>query len=100
MKKSAWIVAVVWCLALPALATAQDYRARVQGSVLDQQKGTLPGVTVTLRNDATGVATMRVTNEEGHYTFDFVDPGTYTVVAELQGFRTVEQKNVGVQQRG
>jgi len=100
MKKAAWIVAVVWSLALPALSPAQDYRARVQGSILDEQKGTLPGVTVTLRNDATGVATTRITNEEGHYTFDFVDPGTYTVLAELQGFRTVEQKNVGVQQRG
>ena len=100
MKKAVWIVAAVCYLALPALATAQDYRARVQGSVLDESKGSLPGVTVTLRNDATGVATSRITNEEGRYLFDFVDPGAYTILVELQGFRTVEQKNVAVQQRG
>ena len=42
----------------------------------------------------------RTTNREGRYVFDFVDPGTYTVIAELQGFKSVEQKNVAVQQRG
>ena len=35
-------------------AGAQDYRGRVQGSVVDASQGALPGATVTLRNDATG----------------------------------------------
>ncbi len=100
MKKVIWIVAIVAVLVLPTTAPAQDYRARVQGSVADESGGALPGATVTLRNDATGVAVTRTTNGEGRYVFDFVDPGKYTVVAELQGFRTIEQKNVVVQQRG
>lgn len=100
MKKVIWIVAIVGYLALPTTAPAQDYRARVQGSVADESGGALPGATVTLRNDGTGVAVTRTTNGEGRYVFDFVDPGKYTVVAELQGFRTIEQKNVVVQQRG
>ena len=37
---------------------------------------------------------------KGRYLFDFVDPGTYTMTAELQGFKKAEQKNVRVQQRG
>ena len=36
----------------------------------------------------------------GHYLFDFVEPGTYTLTAELEGFKKAEQKNVRVQQRG
>ena len=100
MKKVIWIVAIVGYLALPTTAPAQDYRARVQGSVADESGGALPGATVTLRNDGTGVVVTRTTNGEGRYVFDFVDPGKYTVVAELQGFRTIEQKNVVVQQRG
>jgi Carboxypeptidase regulatory-like domain len=100
MKNVIWIVAIVGYLALPTTAPAQDYRARVQGSVADESGGALPGATVTLRNDGTGVAVTRTTNGEGRYVFDFVDPGKYTVVAELQGFRTIEQKNVVVQQRG
>ena len=100
MKKVIWIVAIVGYLALPTTAPAQDYRARVQGSVADESGGALPGATITLRNDGTGVVVTRTTNGEGRYVFDFVDPGKYTVVAELQGFRTIEQKNVVVQQRG
>ncbi|HSL23664.1 MAG TPA: TonB-dependent receptor [Vicinamibacterales bacterium] len=91
---------VIGLLLSAASAGAQDYRARVQGAVLDQSRAALPGVTVTLSNDATGVATTRVTDGQGRYIFDFVDPGTYTVTAELEGFSRAEQKNVRVQQRG
>src|SRR6185503_19038392 len=100
MKQVMSIVAIVGYLALPTTTRAQDYRARVQGSIADESGGALPGATVTLRNDETGVAVTRTTNGEGRYIFDFVDPGKYTVVAELQGFRTIEQQNVVVQQRG
>src|SRR5262245_52310951 len=100
MKKVAWVVAVVGQLAwLAASASAQDYRGRVQGSIVDESKGVLPGVSVTLRNDGTGVAVTRTTNGEGRYIFDFVAPGTYSVLAELQGFKPVEQHNVTVGQR-
>jgi hypothetical protein len=92
---------IVGCLLLLATAaSAQDYRARVQGLIVDESKAALPGVTVTLTNDATGVAVTRVTNAEGRYLFDFVEPGTYTIVGSLEGFKQVEQKNVRVQQRG
>lgn len=99
--KSLWmtLVAVVGLACLAAPAAAQDYRARVQGSVHDPSQAALPGTTVTLRNDATGVSVINVTNAEGKYIFDFVEPGGYTIVAELQGFRAAEQRNVRVQQR-
>jgi hypothetical protein len=79
---------------------AQDYRARVQGTVVDSSQGALPGVTVRLVNDATGVAVERVSDGEGRYLFDFVEPGTYTLVGVLQGFNNAELKSVLVQQRG
>src|SRR6185436_8849056 len=100
MKRVAWVIVLAALAVWPVAGRAQDYRARVQGAVNDESHGALPGVTVTLRNDATGVAVTRPTNQEGRYVFDFIDPGTYTVVAELQGFKSVEQKNVSVQQRG
>jgi hypothetical protein len=88
------------CLMLMAsVVAAQDYRGRVQGAVTDTSQGALPGTTVTLRNDATGVAVTNVTNTDGKYIFDFVEPGVYTVLAELQGFKQAEQRNVRVQQR-
>lgn len=81
-------------------ASAQDYRARVQGTVTDESKGVMPGVTVTLVNDATMVSASRVTDTRGRYLFDFVDPGGYSITAELDGFKKAEQRNVRVSQRG
>ena len=101
MRKWIQLIACIGQFAVLATpASAQDYRARVQGSVLDQSKAVLPGVSVTLRNDATRVAVTRVTNDEGRYVIDFVEPGIYTILAELQGFSPVEQRNVAVRQRG
>jgi hypothetical protein len=93
-------VAIAGQLLMAAASAAQDYRGRLQGTVTDESQGALPGATVTLTNNATAVAVTRPTNAEGRYIFDFVEPGTYTIVAELDGFRRVEQKNVSVAQRG
>jgi hypothetical protein len=91
------IAAVAW-LVVPAMA--QDYRARVQGQIVDESRGALPGVTVRLLNDATGVAVERVSDTDGRYRFDFVEPGNYSITAALQGFRTAAQNAVRVPQRG
>jgi outer membrane receptor protein involved in Fe transport len=101
MRTLTVIAVLVACLvALPTGAGAQDYRARVQGTVLDESKAALPGATVTLLNEATGVKALKVTDAQGHYLFDFVDPGTYTITAEMQGFKKAEQKTNRVMQRG
>lgn len=93
-------LAVGLCSVLVTVASAQEYRGRVQGSVFDESQGALPGATVTLLNDATGVSSMRVTEADGRYLFDFVEPGIYTITAELDGFKKAEQKNVRMSQRG
>jgi hypothetical protein len=94
----------MWTLATVVLLTAtvlgQEYRGRVQGSLTDETQLAVPGANVTLSNDATGVAVTRITGPEGRYLFDYVDPGTYTLTAELSGFSTVVQRNVLVQARG
>src|SRR3974390_3422886 len=94
-----------WCALLAVLffiggAYAQEYRGRVQGVVADSGGGVIPGATVVLRNDATGVTTNRGTNAGGRYLFDYVDPGTYTLTIEVTGFKTAVQKNIAVGQRG
>ncbi len=53
-----------------------------------------------LINEATGTKAFKVTDNEGRYLFDFVEPGTYTVTAELAGFKKAERKGIRVQQRG
>jgi hypothetical protein len=88
-------------IALVAVAAdAQEFRGRVQGQVADTTGAIVPGASVVLENDATGVETTRTTNRDGRYLFDYVDPGTYTLTVSLTGFKTWVQKNLLVQQRG
>jgi hypothetical protein len=74
---------------------AQGTTSRVTGQVADTSGGRIPGATVTLTNDATGIAFVTVTNDTGTYLFDAVQVGRYTVAVELQGFkRFVSSDNI------
>lgn len=91
-------VLLVW--ALVPLAWAQDCRAKVQGTVTDSSQALVAGARVTLTNTATGVSATKMSDVTGRYFFDFVEPGPYTVKAEMAGFSAVVQENVQVQVRG
>jgi hypothetical protein len=66
----------------------------IGGQVTDEQGGVLPGATVTV-TAAQGAQTF-VTDQQGRFFAPFLTPGTYLVRAELQGFRSAEQRNVEV----
>ncbi|MCC6988288.1 MAG: carboxypeptidase regulatory-like domain-containing protein, partial [Acidobacteria bacterium] len=74
-------------LLMPAAAMAQLDTGTVVGRVTDPSGAVLPGVTVTLTQDATGVAATTVTNASGEYVFPGQRIGRYTVTAELEGFK-------------
>ncbi len=86
-------------LAMASVVAAQDYRGKVQGSVTDENGGSIPGAHVVLRNTKTGVEVTRASDNDGHYIFDFVEPGDYIVVIEQQGFKKAVQENVNVKVR-
>ncbi|HYE84981.1 MAG TPA: carboxypeptidase-like regulatory domain-containing protein [Vicinamibacterales bacterium] len=76
-------------------AWAQTFTGGVRGVVTDSG-GVVPGVTVTLINEANGATRDSVSNERGLYDFSAVPPGEYTVKAELTGFKTFENKGIRV----
>ena len=57
----------VWVL-VSASAGAQQFTGGVRGAVRDPN-GVIPGVTVTLTNEATNVSRETVTNEVGQHNF-------------------------------
>jgi outer membrane receptor protein involved in Fe transport len=73
---------------------AQETTGQIAGQTLDSQGLPVPGATVT----ATGPqgAKTTTTGGDGRFTIPFLTPGTYSIKAELQGFKAVEQKNVNV----
>ena len=81
---------------LPVAAHAQAIRGTLLGSVTDQTGGALPGVTVVITEQGTNVSRDTVTNETGNYSFPNLVDGTYSVKAELSGFKTVVRGNVRV----
>src|SRR5262245_28745669 len=84
--------ALIILAVLPRAARAQD-TGIVTGSIVDASDQVIPGATVTLVNEATGVLRTIVTDDRGEFTFRAVQPGTYTVIVELQGFRKYERRN-------
>ncbi|HZT28398.1 MAG TPA: TonB-dependent receptor [Bryobacteraceae bacterium] len=91
-------LAMVLVLAGPALA--QDYRGTVQGVVTDPSHAAIAGAKVSLKNPNTGLDTVRVTDTTGHYLFNFVQPGTYSLSVEAAGFQHFVQEGVTVLTRG
>jgi hypothetical protein len=76
---------------------AQGGRAELAGTVLDQGKAVLPGVTITVTNEATGQDRQAVTSGEGKFVVPTLLPGTYTIKAELQGFETTTRTGLVLQ---
>lgn len=83
---------VVFLLASPAFG--QGGRAEINGTVFDQAKAVLPGATVTVTDENTGLERTTVSGEEGRFVIPTLVPGRYTIKAELQGFQTATRTGV------
>jgi hypothetical protein len=81
-------------LAAVAPARAQGGDGQISGTMKDAQGGVLPGVTVTLRNQATGVVRTTVTETDGTFRFPALNPGRFSLTAELAGFTTVQVADI------
>lgn len=86
-------------LLAPDPGLAQEYRGRIQGVVADTSQAVVPGATVVLTNDATGVANTRETDSNGRYLFDLVLPSRYTLTVEIEGFNRFAQSGILVENR-
>lgn len=74
---------------------AQRVTAGLEGVVRDSEGGILPGVTVTVRNAATGLERTVVTDGEGRYFLPALPvEGTYSLHVELPGFATAVNEGI------
>ena len=96
MRIQQWCVllALVCCVTPPVFA--QGGRAEINGTVMDAQKAVLPGATITVTNNDTGLTREAVTDSAGRYVIPQLLPGTYTVRAELSGFQPMVRNGMAV----
>src|SRR5205823_10956225 len=84
---------------VPMLCVATNVSAQTSGSgsifgsVVDASGQVVPGADIVITNESTGEVRRGVSSEVGEYTFQALQPGPYTVRAELSGFKPYEIKN-------
>ena len=76
-------------------ATAWAQSAQIQGKLVDEQGGVLPGVQVSALDEEKGVVARQVTsNSEGFFNLVALLRGRYTIRAEISGFKTLERRGL------
>src|SRR5688572_33218195 len=87
---------VVAALALQGLLHAQG-NVTIFGNITDPTGGAIPGVSVQVVHTQTGAARDTKTDPSGAYVISQLPIGTYTLTAEVQGFKKFVQDQIQVQ---
>src|SRR5262245_48363145 len=84
--------AVLSCLLLATIASAQVTTGDIVGRVTDESGAVLPGATVTVDNVGTHEIRTTVTSATGDYVVNLLPIGSYQVRVELESFRAQESR--------
>lgn len=82
------IVVILLCPVESAGAQGGSAASSLSGVVVDPGGGVVPGASVVVKNNATGVTLDTVTNTAGAFSVPALDPVTYTVTVSLMRFKT------------
>jgi hypothetical protein len=89
------MVALLGLSVLLPIAHAQ-FRASIQGVVIDSSGAVVPSATLTLTNKETNQSRQATSGAEGAYAITNLAPGRYTIVAKKDGFKTTTLEDVVV----
>lgn len=85
--KLLFVVSLACVTGSTAWAQGGGSRAPLSGRVVDEQGGAVPGASVQIRDEESGVTFDGVTNARGNFTIPALPAGTYTVTVSLSGFK-------------
>jgi hypothetical protein len=75
-------------------AIAQRTTASLRGTITDSTHAIVPGASVTVTNQDTGLTRTVTTNTEGLYSVSELPVGRYAITVELQGFKTTKRTDI------
>src|SRR3954464_583292 len=81
-------------MAVPAWA--QRTTASIRGTITDQSRAVVPGATVTVTGQDTGLTRTATSDRDGAYTFAELPVGRYRIQVELQGFKTSSRTDIAL----
>src|SRR5687768_11818186 len=85
---------IVLSLGLTGIASAQSTTSQISGVVKDSSGGSIPGARVTITNVDTSTDRTVETNELGLYTAALLQPGSYRIKCEKQGFQSFTRSGI------
>src|SRR5688500_16778570 len=81
-------------LALARVVAAQTPTGSIDGVIVDTSGAVIPGVTVVVTHEPTGVTRDVVSDAQGLFRAPLLPVGPYTVKAALPGFQPFETRGV------
>lgn len=87
-----WLCCIMALISPALLMHAQEFRGTITGQVTDSNGGVIPGATVVALGPQQTYSTQ--TTAKGDFTIPLVQPGTYSITAEAQGFKKTEQQGL------
>jgi hypothetical protein len=84
-------------LLLPSSAKAQEFRATISGTVLDQSGAVVPGASVEVRESHTGTINRTISDKAGQYVVPFLAPGDYAITVKKSEFETLTRSGITLQ---
>jgi hypothetical protein len=85
---------VVSLLGLACLASAQSTNSQITGVVRDASGGSIAGARIGVTNIDTGIERTVESNELGYYTVALLQPGSYRVTCEKEGFQRLDRAGI------
>lgn len=90
------LLAIICCFQFTAMAQTGTV-GTLTGIVRDPNDANLPGVSVVVKNLATGATRTAISNGDGHWTMPGLPVGAYEVSYELTGFKRLVRDRVEVE---
>jgi hypothetical protein len=81
-------------MGVPTRLSAQMVGATMSGTVSDTSGGVVPGANISVKNVATGIIRLAVTNGSGLYSVPNLQAGPYEITAAASGFNTDVRKGI------
>src|SRR3990170_3203625 len=90
LKMGAVALLVFWALASQAQVTT----GAISGTVADSTGAVMPGVTIVVQNEDTGISRTVTTDAGGRYLAPSLSLGNYRVTTSVEGFQTEVRRGI------